>query len=344
MCNQSLQIPVSARVIRTGSYNSKGDYEKVLYSPSPGEFIFEYVPTKSFECQSNFKINAKQFIVESTYILSVNKTDSKGSNLFKAFVLETEEILNRKAHYIKNSNLKKIQNEINVNTSKNKLNIPDAINARTKQIFNAFNPIMNDGKNSESTLFIPLSVDFFKKYPELCFPNVPCDQQLQNRIAGDSGEGIQDPRDLIDLKDELIRIRNKIQNSKNLELKNSPEAKFITEFNLNDFSKYKRAIFIHHQTYDSLPGNRWQSYINVDQSIGGLKSDPLTSVLVHETNVNSFGFLPNDTHQLPEDLGKLWACLDENPNAKVQSDELDRAIGIQKYLSLVQLRLILDQL
>jgi hypothetical protein len=65
------------------------------------------------------------------------------------------------------------------------------------------------------------------------------------------------------------------------------------------FKNYERMIFISPNTWQAnSKDSPWAEFIPVDQTLGGLNSDYLRSVMIHELNVNSPNFLATDTHGL----------------------------------------------
>jgi hypothetical protein len=145
----------------------------------------------------------------------------------------------------------------------------------------------------------------------------------------------------------LNQTENFILKSNKENLLDSQEMKWLQAQRKFAYNKYKRMIFLNPLTWErnSLT-HPWADYIPVDQSLGGLKSDYLLSVLIHEMNVNSDGYLATDTHNPQEDNFALWECLKNKGIAEIGSDPTSkqRAFGLNAQLSVVYLKMILGQL
>ena len=89
--------------------------------------------------------------------------------------------------------------------------------------------------------------------------------------------------------------------------------------------------------------SKWADYVPVDQSLGGLPSDYLLSVMIHEINVNSRNFLSSDTHSERENSIILRDCVKKNGASALALDPitLQKVFGYNPQIAVVYLKMIL---
>ena len=170
-----------------------------------------------------------------------------------------------------------------------------------KVIFSLMDPtvINKDSKSarfSKELIIIPLSLQWFQSDPSL-WEISNKNSSLINFFEGESGEGVQDIEnfrpDFLELREDIINL---YRNNPNLEIWKTREANWLLKLDVNQFNKAITIIIIHDQTWEKLNA-KWASGIPIDQSIGFIDNNAVFSVLIHEINVNSPGFLgTGDTH------------------------------------------------
>jgi len=172
--------------------------------------------------------------------------------------------------------------------------------------------------------------------------------------SGASGEGVSyypGRPDLSEAFSEMVELMSKtdefVRKSKNPTLMKSPEAIWLTKQKEIGFTNYQRLIFIHPGTWENDSSKvYWAEYVAIDQNLGGLPSEYLTSVLIHEINVNSLGYLATDTHSDYESNVQIWECLSKKGVHELAQTPimLQRAFGLNAQISVIYLKMILDRL
>jgi hypothetical protein len=225
-------------------------------------------------------------------------------------------------------------------------------------ISKAYNPIQNRGKKLfDETLLVPISQEWFNSNPKLksFYQKEWLDSNLDIRIRGGaSGEGVTKTTDTPtegDSYQEMVGLMKKtnefISKSNDPELTQSPEALWLKK-NFNDSTaNAHRFIFVHPETWHaSTEKSPWAEYIPVDQSIGGLKTDYLTSVMIHELNVNSEHFFPQDTHSEMTTSSNLVGCVKKNGVKDLDQSpaNIQKVLGLNPQISTIYLKMILQSL
>jgi hypothetical protein len=182
----------------------------------------------------------------------------------------------------------------------------ETLNRYTSTIFSAYNPQSEEGTYQETTLFLPLSEDWFRGDEKLNehFTKFWVPNGNLNRFVGYSGEGVIGEK-LVEIKAELLRLKNIV---KDTTAKNTPEASWLQQLNPTNLKNIKRVFFISNGTWGIRDDARYAEGIALMNSIGIFQAPPLLSVLLHEMNVNSdtIPFFPFDTHLPPEYTKEIW--------------------------------------
>ena len=230
---------------------------------------------------------------------------------------------------------------------------------KVKQVQNFKDLIQNAYDPShilDSTLLVPLSRQWFESEPELSqfwqktWINSGFDLRI---LAGASGEGVSfDPtksefenESFLQMESLMEATSQFIQNeAQNKQLKESPEAKWLLAQIEIGLKTYRRMIFFSPKTWtnNSLT-NKWADYVPVDQSLGGLGSDYLLSVMIHEINVNSHNFLSSDTHSEMSESLILRDCVKKKGLSDLSLDPitLEKVFGYNPQIAVVYLKMIL---
>jgi hypothetical protein len=210
----------------------------------------------------------------------------------------------------------------------------------------------------DSTLLVPLSRQWFESGAELSqfWQKTWLNSGFDLRImAGASGEGVSfDPRksdfeneSFLQMESLMEATSHFIQNeARNKRLKQSPEAKWLLAQIKIGLKSYKRMIFFSPKTWtNNSQTTKWADYVPVDQSLGGLSSDYLLSVMIHEINVNSHNFLSSDTHSEMNDSMILRDCVKKNGASALSLDPvtLQKVFGYNPQIAVVYLKMILAQ-
>lgn len=237
---------------------------------------------------------------------------------------------------------------------------PAILNRYTRQIFQVLNPERNGRDLASHTLYVPLSMQWIRKYPEL--ENYFNEKWVKPRQfdlkfrGGNSGEGITQNRSststepsemdhylamLIDMKQQILKMKDR-------SIQRTPEFQWLTEIDASSSKKFDRMIFIHEYTWAS-ESKGWQDFIPIDQTFGPVESDPLLSVLIHETNVNSYSpeFLAQDTHSPIENSARYWNCLGKTVSLAQLNSSTERqfqAMGLQPQMGVVYLGMLVPKL
>jgi hypothetical protein len=237
----------------------------------------------------------------------------------------------------------------------NKVDLIKKFQSDIQKIYNPQGP--NNKKIMDATLIAPLSREWFESDPELqaFYKKTWIDSGYDIRInAGSSGEGVSYvPGRSEELNESFLQMKSLLEKTlyflnheaKNKNLKLSPEGQWLSSIGHRDLKKYDRMIFLSPATWNRNPKDHpWAEGVPVDQSLSGFESDYLLSVLIHEINVNSDGFLKNDTHGAKEETDMLRNCLSQNGISKLADDPitLERIFGYNSQLSVIYLKMILE--
>lgn len=222
----------------------------------------------------------------------------------------------------------------------------------------AYDPKSNsENKTSDTTLMVPLSVEWFNSTSELktFFQKTWLNSGYDIRIlSGGSGEGVSYYPDKSDSTNEsFLQMKSLLEktaefikkSAKDPDFKNSPEARWLENLPQLASSKIERMIFFSPNTWNyQSENNKWAEFIPIDQSLGGLPSDYLLSVMIHEINVNSPNFLASDTHAPEDETRKLRQCLSQYGIDELGQDSatLERFFGISSQIEAIYLKAILD--
>jgi hypothetical protein len=228
----------------------------------------------------------------------------------------------------------------------------------TRQIFQVLNPEKNGRDLASHTLYVPLSMQWIRKYPEL-EKYFNSQWLVKNRFdvkirGGNSGEGMnqrpgteKEPSEmdfylsmLIDMKKAVSKMDPAIQKT--------PEYQWLSKIDSSTGKNFDRMIFIHENTWAS-DSKGWQDYIPIDQQFGPVASNPILSVLIHETNVNSYSpeFLAQDTHSPIELSYRIWNCVGKRVSlAQINSsfEKQFQAMGLQPQMGVIYLGMLLPKL
>jgi hypothetical protein len=345
-------LPAGLRVMRLDqnnpsriAYHSGGNIHEGV--------VDEIAFTGRKNCQQSQKPNFEAFLEESNFALELAAGLDLGNSA--AFADEIKNLKIRLTKLNKNS-FQELQ--LKWDSQFIEADPVNRLNHLQKMLSSSYDPPLSDQKKiSETTLAVPLSQKWFQSHPELkaFYQKEWLESGKDIRIsAGASGEGVSfypnNPdasESFLEMNELLIKTEAFLKNSKDPKLKNSLEAKWLTNEKQKGFSNYQRMIFMSPETWERIsPRNNWADYVPVDQSLGGLKTDYLLSVLIHELNVNSSGFLPQDTHIDYETSASLMECLKKEGVNQLASDPhtLQRAFGLNAQISVLYLKMVLDQL
>jgi hypothetical protein len=138
-----------------------------------------------------------------------------------------------------------------------------------------------------------------------------------------------------------------INQNPNSPFSQTPEAIWLKKTGQTGFKNYERMIFISPHTWQAnSKDSPWAEFIPVDQTLGGLNSDYLLSVMIHELNVNSPNYLATDTHGLQTETWALRQCLLENGinNLDQENPEtIQRLFGMNSQISTIYLKLMIEE-
>ena len=223
----------------------------------------------------------------------------------------------------------------------------------------AYDPQNEKGKKlSESSLFVPLSKEWFQSDPELktFFDKTWVKSGYDIRILyGASGEGVSyDETKSDDQNESFLQMQRLIEKTTafinqnpNSPFSQTPEALWLKKKGQTGIKNYERMIFISPDTWQaSSKDSPWAEFIPVDQTLGGLHSDYLLSVMIHELNVNSPNYLATDTHGLQTETWALRQCLLENGinNLDQENPEtIQRLFGMNSQISTIYLKLMIEE-
>jgi hypothetical protein len=352
-----VHVPAGLRVIRFGNsgqtrivFHLNGKIHEGL--------VDEKVFTGEKSClQKEEKPNPQAFYEEALFQLNLAKKIHPKAN---AYFDQTVEDLIHQLNSLKQDPkgfetiVKKWKKQIN-NKSDNKVERVQNFQAMLQKVYNP--KTYGEHRTSESTLIVPLSVDWFNSTPELqtFFKTTWINSAYDIRIlSGGSGEGVSYYPDQNESSNESFIQMNSLlektaefikKTAKDEKSKNSPEAKWLEAMPKHGKSSIERMIFFSPETWKNEPESvKWADYIPVDQGLGGLPSDYLLSVMIHEINVNSPNFLASDTHGPKEDTKKLRDCLSKYSIHDLGEDPvtLERVFGLNSQIETIYLKAILD--
>lgn len=301
--------------------------------------------------ETSEKPNFKAFKEEALFQLELaKKLNPKANPYFDAQVEAMLKKLNSLEFNEKKFN--ELNNQWNSKINRSGKSKPELVSNYSKLIFSHYDP----SKIENKTMIVPISTAWFNSNSKLkeFFEKNWLTSGYDLRITGGySGEGVtyypkakpEMNETYFQMESLLKKTQEFIAQSNDKELMKSEEAKWLNDFVKKDVKQFDRMIFFSPATWEEDPSKRpWADYIPVDQSLGGLKSDYLLSVMIHEINVNSPNFLCADTHAPEEDSDLIRQCVVENGINELSLDpaSLQRLFGYNPQLSLVYLKMILE--
>ena len=255
----------------------------------------------------------QNFNLDVTHIYSRVKS-YKGTNPFLDAIIEKVNPTNIK--WLASATNQDIFNLSKKFNDKFSINLSDKVATMatyTDAIFQIFNPQINSMTYKDTTLFVPLSEDWFNSKPGL-------KKYYQNRwlsdgdlwvFNGSSGEGVIDsePNRFNKVKIELIRLKDELDN---LLVRNTPEGAWLTTLNSASFANISRIIFISNNTWHLNNTQRYGDYVALMNTVGLIQSPGLLTILIHEMNANSITLkgttpvFPVETHINDKETGSVW--------------------------------------
>ena len=347
-----LKVPAGLNVLR-------GPNQEIIFHLK-GEILSGKISQEAFtgkkDCSQKMeKPSEEAFKEEARFHLTIAKEINQNQNTeFNQVILGVEQKL--KSLNSKNflSNTKEWEKKI----GRRDLDRVSLANHYQEIIKETLDPIEeNNKKNSQNTLIIPLSVDWFNSDPVLktYFQKAWLSSGYDLRITvGHSGEGVvnypqkspEENSSYLQMKELILKTKEFLKSQdQSLDFVKSPEAKWLLSQSDDQLTTSKRMIFFSPDTWtrDSKT-NKWAEEIPVNQSIGGIPSDYLLSVMIHEINVNSNKFLASDTHGPEEDTKALRQCISKNGLSSMPQDPetLQRLFGYNSQLSVIYLKAFLE--
>jgi hypothetical protein len=348
-----VSLPAGLNVVQL----SENDQSRILFH-FEGKVHEGFVSKIAFEgklgcAEDQNHPNLDAFFEESTFQLDLAQGINPHSNpYFDATVKELGQSLDLKK--ISHRQFLSLEKRWQQKISKAQFNKVKQVQHFKDMIQNVYDP----SHILDSTLLVPLSRQWFESEPELAlfwqktWLNSGFDLRI---LAGASGEGVSfDPRksefeneSFLQMESLMEATSHFIQNdAHNKQLKQFPEAKWLVKQIKYGFKNYRRMIFFSPKTWtsDSI-STKWADYVPVDQSLGGLASDYLLSVMLHEINVNSHNFLSSDTHSEMNDSMILRDCVKKNGASALSLDPitLQKIFGYNPQIAVVYLKMILAQ-
>lgn len=326
----------------------------VLYW-SNGKFTYKKLnATDISRIPPNSTINLKQrLIAEIEFCLFKNNRDlnsisnSSIKTSFESLILKVTQFKNEIEQLNDELLIEKFTN-ITINPDSNdKLFI---LNHYKNLIFENYNPNYKSIDFRQTTLFCPLSIDFFLsdsklyEYYELNFTN---DWNL-NRFIGGSGEGISSKEYINDFYQKIKKLQSFLENE-NIRTESS-ELIWLQSLTPDFINTIHRVIFISNETWHKDVNDVYAEFIGIANSLAWIKIPPILSVLIHEINVNngtvSSGFLPQgDTHISPKDTEIILSKICKSHtyiNQNVLADELDDLYQTSRNIELLCYAIIKD--
>ncbi len=346
-----VSLPAGLNVVRL----SKHDQSQILFHYE-GQVQEGFISKIAFEgrlgcAEDQNRPNLDAFFEEATFQLDLAKSIHPHSNpYFDKVAKELGQTLDLKK--INQRQFLSIEKRWSQKITKARLDKVKQVKHFKDMIQNVYDP----SHILDSTLLVPLSRQWFESEPELSqfwqktWLNSGFDLRI---LAGASGEGVSfDPQksefeneSFLQMESLMEATSHFIQNeAQNKRLKQSSEAKWLLAQIKTGLKSYRRMIFFSPKTWtnDSL-SNKWADYVPVDQSLGGLASDYLLSVMIHEINVNSHNFLSSDTHSEKENSMMLRNCVKKNGASALSLDPitLQNVFGYNPQIAVVYLKMIL---
>ena len=291
------------------------------------------------------------FFEEATFQLDLAKKINPLSNpYFERAVKELSRLLALKK--ISKRQFLSLEKSWNRKISKEKLGKVEQVQHFKDLIQSVYDPSLI----LDSTLLSPRSRKWFESDPELAFfwQKKWIESGFDLRIlAGASGEGVifnsrrseMENESFLQMESLMEATSHFIEyEAQNKQLKQSSEAKWLVNQLKYGLKNYQRMIFFSPKTWTNDPlTTKWADYVPVDQSLGGLSSDYLLSVIIHEINVNSQNFLSSDTHSEMKDSMILRECVKKNGATALSHDPvtLQKVFGLNPQITVVYLKMIL---
>lgn len=356
--NGVINIPAGLRVVRLSKeiqneiiFHYKGE----LYQGQIESLAFEGVPNCK---EKEERPNIEAFYEESLYQLTLARDlNPKGNPFFDKTVSDLiKEFQTSPFNQYQFNKLQRLWTKKIEITDKTKV---DQIQRLKSLLSSSYDPLNTNGKSIyQTTLIVPLSRSWFESDPELSafFKKIWVDSKWDIRIiAGGSGEGVSYyPNQSDETNESFLQIKSLLEKTthfiekeaKNKNLKNTPESIWLTHLIKSGFSSYERMIFFSPKTWTSNPEvTKWADYVPVDQNLGGIKSNYLLSVMIHEINVNAPNFLTADTHAEENETMALRTCIMKNgiENLKKDPKTIERLFGYNSQIAVLYLKMMMDQ-
>lgn len=240
------------------------------------------------------------------------------------------------------------QEQVTIETSK--INRVATLEQLTKNIFEVYDPIQKNGlKASQNCVVNPLTKSWFqqtpflKEYYKTRWMDRSITAESETEIPGSaSGEVLAKSADSTRFQivlDEIAYLR-----SISDQLPESPEKEWIMNANLEEMAQKESFIFIHDGSFQYDFTTQFASGIPLQQNYGFIKIHPLQTILMHEINMATGTFLPNDTHMTLEDVAAARKLKAEDPNKPMNPKMYDAFMGSDSYLGAINSAYILQKL
>jgi len=317
-----------------------------------GEVKEESFTGKS-NCKQAEKISKEVFINEARMMIEVSKSlqGEPDDAAFAEKIAQVEKKLNQLEKIPDIEFQQKVEAWNRKMSSIKSANPVDRLSSIASFFSVSFNPSSSNQKTyQENTALIPLSESWFQSNPELkaFYDREWVKENPYARINyGESGEVLireSNPKGLPEqmgyeyMVNLIEKTRDLIHESSDPVLKKSPEAIWI-ENNLNTLKNEKKSmVFFFKDAWSADPQkSNWADFVGIDPYLGGIQSDGLLSVAMHESNMANASFFPHDTHVNPSHVNALFACVEEKGIAafKQSPENIRMLMGINPDLSIL---------
>ncbi len=249
----------------------------------------------------------QNFVKDVSHVYS-RVASSKGDNAYLDSIIETVNPANIK--WLETATNEDILTLANTFKDKFNVNLNDKVTTLatyTDTLFQIFNPQSNGKTYKETTLFLPLSEDWFNSSALLkeYYQKVWISNGELNRFIGGSGEGVYVDSQLVEIKSALLKLKDFVSETA---VSNTSEGLWLASLTAENLSTISRMIFISTNTWHYDYTQKYAEGIALVNTVGIIQVPPLLTVLIHEMNVNRFSmpFFPRDTHIPDYDTEDIW--------------------------------------
>lgn len=212
--------------------------------------------------------------------------------------------------------LKKEDDALMLKNKSDKTDHPEVVKTLSKQMYSTYDPGVNGKSNTKAILYVPLTAKWMETNLSESSKSIWKNQTGQFADLTQNAGYVLSGDDAKTVTAFLKSLKTEIKNNK--AAASTPEGKWIVN---TDFSKAETVIVIESQSWDYDASSRYASEVPLNASFGMLNTNPIMTLMAHETNmVAAANYTMGNTH-IGEDETKLnWAAANEGGLNAVKDD------------------------